>query len=135
MGCIIMSNPKIFDNSTKVSNFRQVKFPQNRNWYYQLYFKGLFENERTHEQRQEFGTSTWQSKIDAGTLHLMQNEAIRHAQANLGGSNWIPIKRITSHIIVWRSVNKYTPTGKLRKIQKINTAKWKTKPVVRKKRK
>jgi hypothetical protein len=124
-----MPSAKVFDNSTKVANYRQVKFPQNQNWYYQLYFKGLFENERTHEQRQEYGTSTWVSKVDAGTLRLMQNEAIRHAQANLGGSNWIPIRRISSHVIVWRRLTRG------RKVQSINTAKWKIKPVSRKKRK
>jgi hypothetical protein len=124
-----MTTNAIFDKSTKVANYRQVTFPQNKNWHYQLYFKGIFINERNQEQRTAEGFSTWVQKIDAGVLRTMQNECIAHAQSTLGGSNWIPKRRVASHIIVHRLLTRG------RKVQAINTAKWKRKPVAKKKRK
>jgi len=116
---LIMASEYKADNNTKVKNFRQVKFPVNKNWFYQYYLKGLFENEKTREKRVAEGYSVAQAAPNQSTIPGMIDDAIRAAQAQLGGSNWHLIRRQDSYMIVWRKLKRN------RKVRPVNTNSWK----------
>jgi len=110
---------KVLNRDSKVRNFRQVQFPVNKNWVYQYYIKGLFENEKTGATKQAEGFSVSVVNPNGAVQRQMMDDAIRHAQSKLGSSNWHLKRKIDSYMLISRLLQKN------RKVNPVNTKRWK----------
>lgn len=109
----------ILNRDSKVRNFRQVQFPVNKNWVYQYYLKGLFENEKTGAVKEAEGFSVSVVNPNGDAKRQMMDDAIRHAQSKLGGSNWHLRRKIDSYMLISRLLKRN------RKVRPVNTKGWK----------